>query len=1661
MAADGALGDLLETIERLRAKLLDLSLRNPLLNFKFSKRSLRIIDELPEQVFSGLVEGKSFSFAPLPEPKSSDIDEWFGKSDPPVDGPLFEGVQPELQSASDAPAKRSKKDISKTEWARHKSIEPSFELPIDPGAQSRRDVHRDAKLQTLEWYESLEALVRKLAQDARSAINETGSNMLFLTIGFLEWSESDDGQKRLAPLLLLPVELVRPEVRRGPRAYKLQANGDDVQINLALKQKLTKDFGVDLPEFSDEFTIEEYFVRVEEALGERAEWQIRRQMCLSLISQLGRLLLYHDLDPSNWPGGGIFARSDLVATLLGAMGAGQESENTISYEVGPETIEQELELPLVDRADSSQSEAIRLVMGGENLVIQGPPGTGKSQTITNLIAALMSQGKTVLFVAEKLAALQVVERRLQSLGFEPYCLELHSNKTQKKALLEAIRNRAEAQPPRASKDLRKLHGEAVSVRDSLNSYVEAVAAPQADEVSTADLLLSAGHHALQVGEVTRTIDKLRLPELVAKGLAELGDERFDIDGREQRLESLSRAASLITTKRPVSQSPWYGVSRLDLLTDDLPTVEAELARLEEALVLFQSQTRTLEEEEGFKIEPTDPEHVVALCDGVGKLRSAWPKIEPLAVELGRLLERLDLVQPHSWSTIEAILVLQEAAGQAPVVDYHHNQSGLSAQDAETVFRRLRQECAELRSAIAALETTLPRAISSAISAEELTTHATTLKSVSPVLRLFSKPWRAAKAMVIALGGSFGDEKADTWADRIFQLADVVRRLEALGQNADGVRVFGTSFRGLETDFEAIERVMHWRGDVRATFAQSRDHETLTSWLFSLTSVQIDGFAGLDTTDWRNALDWAVSSAGENVLNSQSELWPGYVDVVASGDLGPLLLGKEGADLEVLFTRFMSLEASARGLLDARASIDVVLGSAEDLAGRALDDEIELVRFRLAELDGLLDWVHYARFRNAATDVATAPLIRAAEEGYPLFADLPAVWRYCAYRSAALKAFKGAEALYSKNGSERNQERKQFRRLDEALMEARRTAIAAKVHSKLPPAGSGGPRVGDMTQMALLRHQWGLQKPRISIRDLMHRAGTAVQSLQPCFMMGPLSVAQYLRPGGLEFDVIVMDEASQMRPEDALSAIARGKQLVVVGDDKQLPPTNFFNKIGSSDEAEDYDEEVVGEKEESILSLAASKFKSRMLRWHYRSRHESLIAFSNSWFYDNRLIVYPTPIHDGGQLGIDFEYVPDGRFLNGVNDAEARRVAEAAVTHMRRRPEQSLIVVAMNSAQRERIRDHVDKLTRNDVAIVRAEEESARGEPFDVKNLENVQGDERDVIMLSMTYGPSPETGKVYQRFGPINSEYGHRRLNVLFSRARERMVVFSSMKSGEVLVGENAKLGVRALNGFLEYAETGVLPGRVNSIGSGREPDSDFEVAVAQALREKGYELVAQLGVDGFFLDLAVRNPDAPDTYLLGIECDGASYHSSRSARDRDRLRQDILEALGWRIERIWSTDWFQDPRRELARIIDALEDERAKKRAAHGSASPPFDTGEVAQHPESGFTEELIDGDPEYEDPEDALLTESPPKERRMSRNEARGVLVRLREETIKTAMPEVPPEQGLLRKVMLEALLERLPTDETEFRDMIPLKLRDGTDPEQFATFAKVVFRVLRQVD
>ncbi|WP_442866786.1 AAA domain-containing protein [Agrobacterium sp. ST15.13.015] len=489
--------------------------------------------------------------------------------------------------------------------------------------------------------------------------------------------------------------------------------------------------------------------------------------------------------------------------------------------------------------------------------------------------------------------------------------------------------------------------------------------------------------------------------------------------------------------------------------------------------------------------------------------------------------------------------------------------------------------------------------------------------------------------------------------------------------------------------------------------------------------------------------------------------------------------------------------------------------------------------------------------------------------------------------------------------------------DEITLLSRKALRHLLISGSRPPAGNARGRVAEYTEMGLLEHLAGQKKIRVPVREVTKRAGRALLALKPCWMMSPLAVAQYIQKNTLEFDICIIDEASQMPPEDAIGALFRSRQAMIVGDTQQLPPTNFFHK-SIADTADDEETDAV--TEESVLEMANSAFRPRrMLTWHYRSKHSGLIRFSNGLIYRDRLTVFPSANEDNPRMGVSLVQT-NGIYKAGVNTTEAHAVVEAALDFMRHDPTRSLGIVAVNKAQADYINERLQYEIARDAAagefVDRWLHERDGLEEFFVKNLENVQGDERDVIFVSTVYGPPSEGGKVAQHFGPIAGPTGRRRLNVLFTRAKEQIRTFTSMTPSDITAEETSNPGAWMLKRWLEYSAGGPLQAGTGTHGAF---DSPLEEFVAAQIESMGCVAVPQVGAGGYSIDLGVRHPQWPHGFLMGVECDGAAYHSSRSARDRDRHRQEILERLGWNIHRVWSTDWFDDPRREAERLRAAI----------------------------------------------------------------------------------------------------------------------------------------------
>jgi very-short-patch-repair endonuclease len=493
---------------------------------------------------------------------------------------------------------------------------------------------------------------------------------------------------------------------------------------------------------------------------------------------------------------------------------------------------------------------------------------------------------------------------------------------------------------------------------------------------------------------------------------------------------------------------------------------------------------------------------------------------------------------------------------------------------------------------------------------------------------------------------------------------------------------------------------------------------------------------------------------------------------------------------------------------------------------------------------------------------------------------------------------------------------EFNRLDHLLFRHNQTRLAAKHWHSLPNMNGSG-------ELSIINREINKKRRQMPIRKLIYEAGRAIQTIKPIFMMSPMSIATYIPPGSINFDLVVFDEASQVKPVDAFGAIIRAKQSVVVGDSKQLPPTSFFDSLAESDIEEDF--ENVADME-SILSLFLGKgAPERMLRWHYRSRHDSLIAVSNYEFYDNKLVIFPSPGSNLAARGLKLQHLPDTGYDRGktrTNQQEAKSVARFVIEHAKTLPDLTLGVVAFSTAQRDAIEMQLELLRRADPSCEQFFNEHER-EPFFVKNIENVQGDERDVIFISIGYGKTTD-GYMTMNFGPLNRDGGERRLNVLITRARLAMDVFANFTADDIDLNRTTARGVVALKNFLAFAQTGILE---QPYSTGKEPDSPFEEAVIIALKQAGVDVEPQIGTAGFFIDIAVKDQEFPGRYVLGIECDGASYHSSRSARDRDRLRQEVLEGLGWRLHRIWSTEWYRNPQVEIERTLSAIEKAKSDSR--------------------------------------------------------------------------------------------------------------------------------------
>ena len=629
-------------------------------------------------------------------------------------------------------------------------------------------------------------------------------------------------------------------------------------------------------------------------------------------------------------------------------------------------------------------------------------------------------------------------------------------------------------------------------------------------------------------------------------------------------------------------------------------------------------------------------------------------------------------------------------------------------------------------------------------------------------------------------------------------------------------------------------------------------------------------------------------------------------------------------------KLVAMKQAVRQTLDSMEFFGKVSGegaySILSLEGNCLDVQNNCNSF-IDQIPLLPSYAALLREKAIARKLGLTKLLTYAEGAGVTVEIIIQTFRGAVAYQQAKSVWEADDELRLFQSSEYERLRKKFQEDDDKQLKTNRQFIRTRLSNVDVTEGLKGRTVGEHTEYALLQWEMGKQRRHLPIRKLVSRAGRAMQDLCPCWMMTPLAVAQFLAPEAISFDVVIMDEASQINPEDAWGAITRGRQLVVVGDQKQMPPSDFFMSALEDDESPEEEEEIDGGKSESILDASVSSLMSSSLLWHYRSRHETLIAPANSFSYENRLILFPHPHRKHPELGVRYAFIENattttGKVINALEAAAvAGRVRELVLREYAKPAKDRLTigVVTMNLYQQDAIMELLGNMRDNDrkfdfAMTTLASEQNE--EPLFVRNLENIQGDERDIMILSCTYGPHTPGGTPTQRFGPLNRQGGERRFNVLITRAKWRMEIFSSIRSDQILA-DGKQQGVRDFHLFLKYAESGVLadPGEA----TGKPADSPFEIQVEAVLHRAGYQTERQVGVAGYYIDLAIKHPTHTGLFALGVECDGKTYHSSRAARDRDRLREKVLMERGWKLHRIWSTDWFVNPIQAKKKLLDAV----------------------------------------------------------------------------------------------------------------------------------------------
>jgi len=1431
---------LLKILEKTRKKLLDQTRRNRLLNHKETARDIAIINEMADLIFEDLVlNSGNFYFDHLEkEEKSSKETDLFTESEPD-------------------------RTLPRTNGSRH----------------SLDERYRDNKLQTPFSEKELERRLRRLYQEHRTLIEETGANSLFVAMGFLEWFDTEEEPRPMrSPLMLVPGRLER-EGTAGQAKYSLSFDDEALDSNYPLIEKLKREFDINFPLLEEEEKPEAYWARVNQAIARRkpAGWKVIHEMTLGLF-RFNKQVMWHDLDPSRWPEHAPLVDKKVLKRILLGPKEGEPEPGQIreEYPQDGEVVDPNLPpIKLIRDADSSQySSLIDSLTCDGGLVIEGPPGTGKSQTITNLIAAALGNGKSVLFVAEKMAALEVVYKRLEENGLGPFCLQLHGLKTSKKELLTSIAQRIEY---RASSpdNLKQKEKQLLQSRNELIAYskilservgpeelplydlpwrVERLRQELPDEIDEIDLevvgdisyeqfialknqLNDLGNEWSAIPEDTRNAWAGYLPtkynEKNAQGLKDANQALIEalknIDAYLYEANAQDQAPMLFEAGRllelantPPEQTVKAIPIGLDgriiyriVVNDALEDYQSLIKDIHEYLKLVQKVNETfdysdkqadeyahllqLNSEKLANIALVSSVSVNELNAQVQEYNGTIGCLESLSVDSVYVTDILNRVA----RTLDDYIKIEKIATdlvRGPVelslhANPNHAKSSIKnyLEQAKLKYTNLQKRTGELKAFV----------VSRIKGSEEIDEIKRIIESkIGSSFAIFNSEYRKAKKRINQILANSKDyDKSEAFVDKLKVLHVLCKEMEEYEKSADFKAALGGLFAGMNTDWQKLEAIVSFSQTLREKLGIENARMVLSDWdahvdkitelkdRISRSLQKIDNFKNshpFPEAMWQRPVveiantlrPWEekIKAANESLCQpwcrssttleqakqaavfykkarereSAIEALPSFNSILnsqwdrAASDFQKLThinewivdsLAKPGMHINILAWAFVSeneLNTERYKYLHEK----MVTFSTSWKAGLSILNKQGEINETLwmggknQDIEGLVD-----KLKAANDTIASLPLMKrwahtsesVASKGFSVIADsvienvltddqCGKAYEYYLYKTIYDQKIFENETLAEFSETRYQNLRDRFAELDREIMSVNAKQIAAKLANASVPTGIGSGPVGGYTNKRLLVHEANKKTRHIPIRQLIKRSSEAIKALKPCFLMSPISVAQYLAPGDIHFDLVVMDEASQLRPEDALGAIARGDKSIIVGDPKQLPPTSFFDSSSSDDDEE---EATVIDDTEAILDVCLKQFPYRRLRWHYRSEHESLIQFSNEQFYDGDLIVFPSPKREVREYGVHFNYIDKPSYKKGRNRREAEIVVENIIHHFHRHAKKSLGVAAFNKAQAEEIQLLLDKARQKDPAIDALISEQEHEEPLFIKNLENV------------------------------------------------------------------------------------------------------------------------------------------------------------------------------------------------------------------------------------------------------------------------------------------------------------------------------------------------------